>query len=103
MATLLKDRLLQVRLAKKLRQKEMAEVLSTNLNTYRSWEKGKRTPDRFLSPQIEAAIVAIQIETPRKTDSDVKKLSVIAGNARSGIAAKVDGFMASIRMGAARA
>lgn len=52
----LKDRLLALRLARKLRQKEMAATINLSLNTYRSWETGKRTPGKLAMAELERRI-----------------------------------------------
>lgn len=59
MASALKDRLLKLRLSKMLRQKEMADRLDVELTTYRSWEKGKRTPKKLALAELERRITLL--------------------------------------------
>lgn len=56
MASLLKDRLFALRKSKKLIQKEMAGRLGVELTTYRSWEKGKRTPKKLALAELERRV-----------------------------------------------
>ena len=56
----LKDRLLALRLSRKLRQKEMADALNVLLCTYRSWEYGKKTPKKVAMAEVMRRIEAIE-------------------------------------------
>jgi DNA-binding XRE family transcriptional regulator len=58
---LLKERLLEMRLARELRQKEMADRLGLPLNTYRSYEKGKRTPVKLALIELNRRMAQLQI------------------------------------------
>lgn len=56
---LLKDRLFRLRRQKGLQQKEMSELLRVETGTYRSWEKGKRTPKAMALAELERRIEAL--------------------------------------------
>ena len=47
-----KDRLKEIRLNKKLTQKEIAEKLGTSQPSYQNWEKGTRKPSRITLQKI---------------------------------------------------
>jgi DNA-binding transcriptional regulator YiaG len=48
------------RKAKGLRQKEAAAVLDVPFGTFRSWERGKRTPHKFTMPEIQRKMEAVK-------------------------------------------
>jgi transcriptional regulator with XRE-family HTH domain len=56
MTVLLKDRLENLRRARKLRQKEMAALLDIPVGTYRSYAWGKRTPTKITMVELERRI-----------------------------------------------
>jgi DNA-binding transcriptional regulator YiaG len=47
------DRIKQWRLGLKLRQKEAAAVFDVPVGTYRTWEKGSKTPTKLSLCEIE--------------------------------------------------
>ncbi len=59
MAAMFKDKLLTARNSLKLLQKEIADKLGVSVETYRSWEKGRRTPSNLAIPEIEKRLSAI--------------------------------------------
>jgi DNA-binding XRE family transcriptional regulator len=52
----LKDRLRKLRISLHLCQKEMASKLDVPVHTYRSWEYGKKNPNRLTMPEINRRI-----------------------------------------------
>lgn len=50
--TLIAERLLNLRLGKKLMQKEMANALGLSVHTYRCYEYGKRTPPKLAMAEL---------------------------------------------------
>lgn len=50
------ERLIELRLSQFKSQKEFANLINVSVNTYRSWETGKRKCPDFVIPMIEKII-----------------------------------------------
>jgi transcriptional regulator with XRE-family HTH domain len=53
------NQLEQWRKIRDLRQKEAADKLDVPFGTYRSWERGKKTPHKLTMPEIQRRMEAI--------------------------------------------
>jgi len=49
----------QWRKSRELRQKEAADKLDVPFGTYRSWERGKKTPHKLTMPEIQRRMAAV--------------------------------------------